>query len=242
MICAKNLERFADAINHYRSGIAILGRSNTTQAKRDIRLFEAKKQEIEEVQDAYNKRQVERDERIQAKNASQEKLSAMLESRQITMGLPLFSQQRQYPIVNPVEKDEAWFWPVLLIYPEEVACPGHGDQSDYLEEVSEDATIEDIIASVFGNEMPPPAWDVNRRYKDPHHLEILFRAEWTMKTEDADSDDDETFYGSMMGPEDVGHWISLSRSSQLRDILGRREYIVPLFPVLYIVPVGIHLT
>lgn len=157
------------------------------------------------------------------------------------MGLPLFSQQRKYSSSEPVEREGVWYWPVLLVYPEDVACPGNGDQSDFLEEIAETTNMEEIIEWIFGEGVAPPSWDRNRVYRSASGLQMRYRTEWTMKLEDADSDDEDTFCGSTLPHDELGHWIDVNNRTTLGDLLSMKNYITPMFPVLYVVPRGIEL-
>jgi len=53
-----------------------------------------------------------------------------------------------------------------------------------------------------------------------------------------DAELDDTYVGSLRGPSEVGAWVSVDLNTSLRSLLSRSDYIVPGFPVLYIVPRG----
>jgi len=242
MFCAVNLGKFDDALRHCDHGIALLSRESSDRLKADLRVFRQQRKEIEKSRETLTKREVERGERAQKEDEKRQALELMMQSCKVKRGLPLFAQQRRYPNTHPVEKHGVWYWPVLLIYPEEVVGPGLGDQSDFIGEVAENAAMRDILGSVFAEDVPPPAWDTNRMYCTAQKLEVLFRADWTMRIEDADSDEENNFCGSMLGRDELGHWTNVSPSSTLREVLARRDYIMPMFPVFYVVPTGTHLT
>lgn len=241
LLCALQLENFEVAQRHCETGLNLAHENESAQGRRDTALFRQQQSAIEKAMGNSIKYQRERESRLQVEKTRKERVTSMIRSRGITMGLPLFSQQRRYSSLEPVERDSAWYWPVLLIYPEDVACPGNGDQSDFLEDIAETTTMEDILQWIFGEDVPPPAWDMNRAYTSAGGLQMRYRTEWTMKLEDADSDDEESFCGSTIPADELGHWIDVSNATTLRELLGKRNYITPMFPVLYVVPRGIEL-
>jgi Cns1/TTC4 Wheel domain len=173
-------------------------------------------------------------------------MSRALAKRGVTMGLPLFAQQRGYATTEPFfDRDggsaggtdhQRLLWPVLVVYPE-VAGTGVGEQSDYLEQVSEDATVNDLLGALFPDGAPPPLWDVSGAYsRAPHRLVAEYRARWTMSADDADSDDEREFVGSTLSPDKMGPWKRVSRSTTIAQLIARSDYILPMFPVIYIIP------
>lgn len=233
--------RFDDAIMHCNRAMATLKNGSADQREQKG-VFEktkktaeiAKKREDERFKSLARKKNAEEAVVVSKRNA--------LSRRSITMGLPLFSQQRSYSQKGPLIVEDSVHWPVLLLYPEEaIGVPGIGDQSDYLEKVSENATLEELLATVFPPGESAP-WDRRGLYKDFRQLEVLFREDWTYTEDEADSDDEEYFVGSMRGPEEVGAWKTIPVSSTLRQALATRGYVVPMFPVLYVVRKGTYLS
>ena len=167
-----------------------------------------------------------------AKVAKNDKILDMLKKRKIVVGQPLFGQQRGFSNTKPQLKDGQWEWPLLLIYPEEVISDTDcGDQSDYLEAVGEDTQIGEILDAVFAE---APRWDVRGLYGNPELLEARFRTSWT-KTLNNDEDED-VICGSALGKDEVGEWVTVERGETLAEVISRPDYIMPLFPTLYIVP------
>lgn len=241
MLCAVALEKFDVASRHCDEGENILTANNSAQGRRDVASFKQQRSVMMKAMEKSNRYQSEKERRLQVERARKENIALMVDERGIAMGLPLFSQQRRYPCTEARERDGVWHWPVLLVYPEEVACPGSGDQSDFLEDVAETTKIEEILEWIFGEDVEAPAWDVNRVYRSANSLQMRYRTEWTLKIEDADSDEEESFCGSTLPEDEIGHWIDASSSSSLKDVLRKRNYIVPLFPVFYVIPRGIEL-
>lgn len=242
VLCALELEKFKVALSHCDEALALLRNESSTQAKSDIALFKKQKQAIEKSQAQSDEHAKERESRVQAATERRNAFEEMIQSRGITMGLPLFGQQRRYSTTEPVLNDNTWYWPVLLVYPEEVASPGNGDQSDFLEDIAETTTMEDILETVFAEGLPPPQWDRNRMYSSAKRLQMRYRARWTMETVDADSDDEETFCGSELPPDEVGPWIDVSSRTTLQELLRQKTYVTPMFPVLYVVPKEVELS
>ncbi len=203
-------------------------------------LFEKTKRAAEEARQREESRTSRAEKRKQEEEARLKTRAEILRQRGITMGMPLFAQQRKYTRKEPSVVDGKLYWPVLMVYPEEVV--GDSDQSDYLEEVSEDATLADIVATVFPAGAPVPPWDNRAAYRDHTQLEVLFRQEWTMPEDEADSDDERSYVGSLRGPDEVGAWRTLPLSCTVRRALATTGYVVPLFPVFYVVPRGKYLS
>ncbi|CDF33459.1 unnamed protein product [Chondrus crispus] len=241
VLCAVALEKFDVALRHCDEGENVVTANNSAQGRRDVALFKQQRWVMMKAMEKSNSYQSEKERTLQVERARKEKIALMVDERGITMGLPLFSQQRRYSCTEPRERDGVWHWPVLLVYPEEIARPGGGDQSDFLEDVAETTKIEEILEWIFGEEVEAPSWDVNRVYRSTNSLQMRYRTEWTLKIEDADSDEEESFCGSTLPEDEIGHWMDVSSSSSLKDVLRKRNYIVPLFPVFYVIPREIEL-
>lgn len=241
LLCALRLENFDAALRHYQTGLQLCGTQDTAQARGDYALFKSQKREIDEAMAKSHKYESEREKRARVEQEQKRLKGAMLQSRGITMGLPLFSQQRRYNQTEPVERNGEWHWPMLLVYPEEVAGAGEGDQSDFLEDVVESTTMGEIVEWVFGEGTCAPEWDVQRLYRSTKGLEVRYRTKWTMKVTDADSEDEEYSCGSTLPVDEMGDWIPVAHNVRLFELMSRRNYITPLFPVLYVVPEHVNL-
>lgn len=76
----------------------------------------------------------------------------MITSRGLRIGRSEYAQQGEYSKTKSTLIDGQWCWPVLLVY----ATREHGEQSDYLESVAENVTMDEIIELVFGEGTEPP--------------------------------------------------------------------------------------
>lgn len=234
--CCVRLRKFDKALAHCDGGLAALkrtGMEKSSDAGLFLRLRDSAMVERKKV-NALENAKCERRERVERKQAA---LAQALSERGVTMGLPLYSQQRTYSR-SSAELDENGeiSWPVLVVYPD-LGGTGTGDQSDYLESVNENASVDDVILSLFPEGAPPPPWDVSGAYsRRVDRLAAQYRSGWTILREDADSDDERDFVGSSLGPSDVGPWKRIPRSMSIADLVRRPDYVVPLFPVVYIVP------
>lgn len=237
-VSATAILRFKTAIKH--CDIALNESDNT------LKIDEKQKQLFQKARVAALlaiQREKEREERMNARSNAEEQLQKQLASRKVTMGLPLFTQQRKYPRTRPELDQNRMYWPVLMLYPAEaIGIDGIGDQSDYLEQVAEDATIADLLDTVFPPGAPPPEWDKTGMFADNRNIDVLFRQDWTMACEDADSDDERDFVGSTLGPDEVGPWRALPKNSTVKQAIAKNGYVVPLFPVFYCVPKNVHLS
>lgn len=203
-------------------------------------------------------------------------LAAALSRRGVTLGAPLYAAQTaaavQVPRVDGPAgaADGPLLWPLLVVYA--VAGGGGHDngggggdggrevpRSDYLEAVSEDATVADILATVLpggGNDSSAAAlpWDTRRQYVTAASVDVLYRVGWTYTAGEGragggggggvDNDDDdeteETRLGSDRGADVLGDWVQVPTGWTLRRLVGRPDYVVPLFPVLVVVPRGVR--
>lgn len=241
MLCALQIENFKVALHHYEAGLQLCGTQEAAQAQGDYALFKSKKREIDKAMAKNHKYQSDKEKRLQAEQERTQSIERMLQAKRITMGLPLFSQQRRYSRTGPLEREGEWYWPVLLVYPEEVASPGHGDQSDFLEDVAETTRMGDILEWVFEGGGSAPEWDFHRLYRSAEGLEMRYRERWTVELAEADSEDEEYLYGSTLPADEVGGWISVANDVRLCELMSRSNYITPLFPVLYVIPKHVNL-
>jgi tetratricopeptide (TPR) repeat protein len=242
-LCANYLQKFDKALMHSDAGLSLL-QFNGMGRSLDATLFTQLRETAKSGRDKAVAEEEAAQKRKLRMEAASFTMSQALTKRRVTMGLPLFSQQRKYSRKYPVFGDHGGdgnageavvVWPVLVVYPDVrgIGC----DQSDYLEQVSEEATIADVIASLFPEHTPPPPWDLSGAYsRRADNLIAQYRPDWTMRAIDADSDDERDFVGSNLGPDDVGPWKSVSHSTSIAQLVSKSDYIVPLFPVIYVVP------
>lgn len=208
-------------------------------ADKDVKILEGvlKTIQMEERKDVEGN--VEKAKRERSKANEEGRLKKLLENRGVTLGLPLFGQQRKYGNVKAMEfEDGSLIWPLMVVYPEGVN-EGLEIQSDYVEEVHEDTLLGDIVDMLWPEGQPGPGWDVGRIYnRGKDKLRILYRRDWTWKVNQVEEERRETDVGSERGPEEVGKWISVDMSESLGQLLAREDYVTPLFPVIYLVPQG----
>lgn len=229
------------ALRHCDGGLQLSATAGTEQGQKDAALFGQQKAVIEKAKSKSSKWAEERQTRLQEESDRKRSVQDMIQSKRITMGLPLFGQQRQYATTEPINREGVWYWPVLLVYPEEIASPGLGDQSDFLEDIAETMKMSEILELVFGEGSLAPEWDMNRMYQPSSPLEMRYRTQWTMELSEADSDDEATFCGSSLPADEVGHWMNVGADTTIEDLVRRRNYITPMFPVLYVVPKHVEL-
>lgn len=243
-VCCVQLRNFKLALKHCDEGLSSLQRVGMGKSA-DLALFSRLQKAARFEHDNAVAEETARRKRMERAESKTNAISQSLAKRGVTMGLPIFAQQRGYSQISAVleesadgdaRKEPSVAWPLLVVYPDVVGT-GVGDQSDYMERVSEDATIDDVIVSLFPNGAPPPPWDVSGAYsRRADKLVAQYRTDWTMRKDDADSDDERDFVGSNLGPNDVGPWKSIPRSTSIAKLVRRPDYIVPLFPVFYVVP------
>ncbi|KAK6179972.1 hypothetical protein SNE40_012209 [Patella caerulea] len=65
-----------------------------------------------------------------------------------------------------VDEENNLLWPVLFFYPEY-------SQTDFIEAFNETNTFADHILHMFGEEVQPPSWDTDNKYK-PESIQIFF--------------------------------------------------------------------
>lgn len=241
-ISATALQRFEKAIMHCEKGIASSG-GDDKEDKDNLTLFQKTKAGAERARENAAKKEQEAAARENAAELADKRRTETLVKRGVEMGLALFAQQRSYATTCVTIGDDGLTWPVLVLYPEEaIGISGVGDQSDYLEHVHEETTLLDIVRTLFPPKEQGPEWDKRGVYSSFDKLEVLFRGDWTMTEDEADSDDERTYVGSMRGPEEVGAWRTLDTSLTLRKAIATNGYVVPLFPVFYVVPKGVYLS
>ena len=134
------------------------------------------------------------------------------EKRGIQMGKPLYDVQRQYEVDIHIDNGEL-HWPVMLLYEEY-------NQSEFIKDFNENHTFAEHLAYMF----PPDynaAWDVEQKYKLAD-LEIYFEANCTEPLKPLNK--------SMKK-----RWVKVRQTTTLKTVLQHKDYIVPGFPVFYIV-------
>ncbi|KAA8497601.1 Tetratricopeptide repeat protein 4-like [Porphyridium purpureum] len=188
-------------------------------------------------------RQVAEDSKSQTLRAEEE-LQKMLESRSTVVGHYLFAQQKQCEPNGPrvvvddsgAEPKRSLSWPVMIVYPEEF-----GDEElrcDIIADFHEDSTLLDGVMAISENNS-----------ELVQNIELIYRKRWTRLKDGAaatpahverfgEPERDPYFVGSLLGPDDVGAWVSLPLKTRLRVALGREDYITPGFPVFHMVPKG----
>lgn len=232
ILCAMILEKHDVANRHIKQGLE-LSKGNAG----DTHLFQTQRKIVEAKIEKQRRMNEARKSRESERQKERDSVAVMMEKRRIKCGAPLFAQQRRYTTSKAYREQGEWLWPVLLIYPDEVVECEMGDQSDYLEGVSEQVCMDEMIRQVFEYR---PEWDVNRRYASVETLEVRYRRRWTRSIEELD-EDSEDFCGSCLGQDEVGDWVSVQGNVTLGEVLERKDYIIPFFPVLYVVPKGVRL-
>lgn len=201
--------------------------------------------------------------KVAAESEAAAALAATLSRRGVTLGAPLYAAQTAAAVQVPridggggTDADGPLLWPLLIVYP--AASDGDGGgvgssvpQSDYLEAVAEDATVADILATILpGGEGDDSgaaalAWDTRRQHVTAAGVDALYRVGWTYPVgegggEAGDGGEGEGRLGSDRGDDLLGPWVRVPPGWTLRRLLGRQDYVVPLFPVLVVVPRGIR--
>ncbi|XP_048759199.1 tetratricopeptide repeat protein 4-like [Ostrea edulis] len=62
-----------------------------------------------------------------------------------------------------VDGNDTLHWPVLFMYPEHT-------QTDYIEDFNENSTFQDHLLHMFGPDVPPASWDLDKKYKPDDFL------------------------------------------------------------------------
>ncbi|KAI0567202.1 hypothetical protein FGB62_4g269 [Gracilaria domingensis] len=194
ILCATFLEKYDIAMYHINQG----------------------RKKIEAKIEKLKRQGAERELRERERQKERDTVTIMMKKRCISLGAPLFAQQRRYAVTEPYKEQGEWLWPLLLIYPDEVVECGMGDQSDYLEGVVEQVCMGDLLHQVFDS---GPDWDVNRRYTRVEDLEVRYRREWTRTIDEID-EESEGFCGSCLGKDEVGDWVTVIPSALRRSERG----------------------
>lgn len=236
---ATQLERLKEATEAVEEGLKACangGGNNNDKVllKRQLMLVDKKRKAVEQ-----------REARKQKREHRTHSVKDMLRQRGIQVSRrACYAQQREYGRTTPRwdEESGSWCWPLLLVYPTQA----HGDQSDYVESVSEDATLRQVMELVFGNgeqQQMRPWWDVDNAYGNVNDLQVMLRqkrVEGEMDNiadaGDSDSDDEDEDEENGWQMEDKVQWTILDEQQRIGQVVTRRSYVVPLYPVLHIVP------
>lgn len=232
---ATQLERLKEGTDAVEAGLKACadgGGNNNDRVllKRQLMVIDKKRKAVEQ-----------REVRKQKREQRMHSVKDMLRERGIQVSRrACYAQQREYGRTTPRwdEESKSWCWPILLVYPTQA----HGDQSDYIESVSEDATLRQVMELVFGNgeqqQQPRPWWDADNAYGSVDDLQVLLRQKRGEDSDadagDSDSDDEDEDNGWQM--EDKVKWTMLDERQRIGQVVTRNRYVVPLYPVLHIVP------
>lgn len=239
-VSARMLGKLSEAIAHCDSGLNALrnaGRGSLDKSP-DATLLTRERRFATQAREKAIKEQAEREKRYRQQSSASQLLEAALKRRGATVGLPLFAQQRKasnrVPTLEPSAEGDEMFWPVLLVYPD-APTDGAIQQTDFLESVSEMATIDDVVGAVFPDGAPPPPWDVNAAHaSQADSLVVHYKTEWTRTVDQVGEEEAEEFVGSTLPDDRTGRWKSVSRGTTLADLVARPDYVVPMFPVLFV--------
>eukprot|EP00792_Barthelona_sp_PAP020_P006674 TRINITY_DN3052_c3_g6_i1.p1 TRINITY_DN3052_c3_g6~~TRINITY_DN3052_c3_g6_i1.p1 ORF type:complete len:402 (-),score=136.55 TRINITY_DN3052_c3_g6_i1:48-1253(-) len=152
----------------------------------------------------------------------------------VKLGRPLIPRQRTLPFNEITFDDQGeMFSPILIMYPEY-------NQTDYLQNVHNKATIQDIGLTLFGPNSPPADWDTGKMY-DSESVEFFFQLNWTspycaLFDKDADLnmplEDLVNEYTTSIQVSGKQSLVRLKRDYTLEKIVTHPAYITPLFPLL----------
>lgn len=218
-VSATKLEKLDVALLSTESGMKACKSGHGTSA--DAKLLKQQKQLIAETR----KKIEERERRQREQRSKLEDVSSMFARRNIQVRRVEYAQQAEYERTKPHLVDDEWCWPVLLVYQSQ----NHGEQSDYLASVNENVTLSEIIDLVFGQDTQPPWWDVDNAYEDTSNLRVLVRTNEDYDDDNSDSDDGWTVNEHVK-------WMPLGNEETIGEVVCRKHYKVPLYPVLHIVP------
>jgi hypothetical protein len=120
--------------------------------------------------------------------------------------------QRQYEgEVYLDQKTGSLHWPVMFLYEEH-------NQSDFIRDFDENHTFEDHLAYMFSSDNLP-SWDTERKYLT-ENLEIYAQLGVAIPLKERE--------------KVQKRWIKIKRTTALKTILSHADYVVPHFPVFYI--------
>ncbi|GJQ14905.1 hypothetical protein GpartN1_g6696.t1 [Galdieria partita] len=241
--CRQSLELGTFEKSYYRGCIAALAIQKWKQAQ--IWLQQAKEnnaledKRIAELEDKISRQRREEETKQQEIQRQRQKLEAetqvlinALKKRNIRLGLPLFvTQQWTFKRRPQVDAHGQLSWPVLFVYP-----PYEG-QSDLLENCQEDVKLCELLSMLFDKR---PPWDYRGLYHQ-EHLQVFYYTHWTPCLEEWNSAV-EYLYGnghmeaSPVADNEMGTKIVVSQELSLSQILSRKDYVVPLYPVFFVWP------
>ena len=166
--------------------------------------------------------------------------------RGLSIGPPVWRDQRRTRAVPYADAEGALHWPVLLLYPE------YGT-SDYLEDVEEGASVGEVLAAVLGGG-PPPPWDERREYT-PAACDVFYRShacvpvpcerawEWEAgapggaDTAGAGREESEAEARARVG-RPPQRWVRVPAECPLALALAQPGHVIPDVPVLYVIARG----
>lgn len=221
-VSATNLEKLNIASRAVQAGLRSCKDGNGTAG--DITLLNRQLTLIAETK----KRVAEREKLKKERESQVESVNNMLKRRSIRIGRTEYAQQRDYERTRPHLVEDEWCWPVLLVY----QSPAHGEQSDFLASVGEGVKMTELVELMFGEEAKTPWWDVDHAYGALKELRILVRKEARQEDEN-DSD------GDGWKVENEVEWVELKGTEDIGELVCRKDYVIPLYPVVHIIPKGL---
>mmetsp|Transcript_37270 Transcript_37270/g.72723 ORF Transcript_37270/g.72723 Transcript_37270/m.72723 type:complete len:437 (+) Transcript_37270:139-1449(+) len=170
------------------------------------------------------------------------------DERGIVMGEPVYKELSRTGCEPYLDDAGLVHWPLLILYDQ-------FDQSDFLEDVMEDCSVNDILATVLDPAGPRPDWDNDGAYVAgkvtayfaSHQCKPL--AGGGAKKADA-AGSDASFISSLLGgserkgvEEEIARiakseWVKIDMDAPLIDTLMQPDHVLPGHPVLHIVPTG----
>ncbi|GJD09450.1 Tetratricopeptide repeat protein 4 [Galdieria sulphuraria] len=243
--CQQSLALGTFEKSYYRGCIAALAIQKWKQAQ--VLLQQAKENNALEY-----KRIVELEEKIATQSRQQEEekrrevqlqlekktnlqsLINALKDRNIRLGLPLFVTQKWSSYFQPqILSNDELSWPVLFVY------PVYEGQSDLLENCVENVKLCELLALLFSKRAP---WDYRGLYHQ-EHLKVFYYTNWTPCLEEMNSaveylysNKNGNIEASPIAENEMGSKIVVSQQLSLSQIISRKDYVVPLYPVFFVMP------
>jgi len=215
------LHKFAPAFVMCRQGLQRVERGSAEQ-KQLIALARQIVPVWKRADDAERARLAKRKAEAEEKAAREAKLAAVLKKRGVTIGEAQFRESAgQYDAKPYVDEKNAVHWPVTFLYPE-------ASQSDYFADVSENATINDLLKQLFPPLGASPPWDAAGEY-------VCGKIEVYVMLGAAES----ILEDSLRVDADKGTKVTIPAASTIDHALGalsKKGYIVPGVPTFCIKP------
>eukprot|EP00286_Rhodomonas_abbreviata_P009667 CAMPEP_0181336852 /NCGR_PEP_ID=MMETSP1101-20121128/27667_1 /TAXON_ID=46948 /ORGANISM="Rhodomonas abbreviata, Strain Caron Lab Isolate" /LENGTH=428 /DNA_ID=CAMNT_0023447229 /DNA_START=9 /DNA_END=1296 /DNA_ORIENTATION=- len=201
------------------------------------KLLEETKKKHAAQQQEVKKKEMEKAKSLVADSSKTRAARKAIEERGVTLGEAVGGQN----VDASVDDNGHIHWPVLVVYDE-------FDQSDFVQDVHEGTTVEEIMQMIFDPSQPPPDWDVERRYKvesvrvyyATHQCKELATGKKKVKS-------DEDFIGSLLAGSDrkdaaddyarasKSQYVVARNTKALCEVLVEEGHVVPGFPVLHVV-------